>query len=42
MDLINNRLPINRKNKQSILVVEDSDELRQFLVTFFINGLFCL
>jgi YesN/AraC family two-component response regulator len=34
MDLINNRLPINRKNKQSILVVEDSDELRQFLVTF--------
>jgi YesN/AraC family two-component response regulator len=34
MDLINNRLPINGKDKQSVLVVEDSDELRQFLVTF--------
>jgi len=34
MDLINNRVPINPKDKQSVLVVEDSDELRQFLVTF--------
>jgi DNA-binding response OmpR family regulator len=34
MDLINNKLPLNGKDKQSVLVVEDSDEVREFLVTF--------
>jgi YesN/AraC family two-component response regulator len=34
MDLNNNISPINIDHKQSILVVEDSDELREFLVTF--------
>jgi YesN/AraC family two-component response regulator len=34
MDLNNNISPINIDYKQSILVVEDSDELREFLVTF--------
>ncbi len=34
MDLINNRLSLSGKAKQSVLVVEDSDEVREFLVTF--------
>jgi hypothetical protein len=42
MDLINNKLPLNGKDKQSVLVVEDSDEVREFLVTFFVNAIFRL
>ena len=34
MDLINNILPLSGKDKQSVLVVEDNDEVREFLVTF--------
>lgn len=34
MDLINNRLSFNGMDKQSVLVVEDRDEVREFLVTF--------
>jgi DNA-binding response OmpR family regulator len=34
MDLNNNILPINVSYKQSILVVEDNEELLEFLVTF--------
>ncbi len=37
MDLIDNSFPSNPDNKQSVLVVEDNDELRQFLVTLLLE-----